>query len=150
MKIGEGTVFFGTPLIDLTTPCLVEIGKNCVLTHNVSVLTHGYDIHVLHGKYGEWLNSAAKVTIEDNVFIGLGSIILKGVTIGKNTIIGAGSVVAHDIPPNSVAAGNPCNVIMTIDQYYEKMKAQSIEESKAYQQEINKAKNSHKRKMEIL
>ena len=53
----------------------------------------------------------AEVKIGRNVFIGTRSIVLKGVTIGDNSIIGAGSVVTRDIPPNVIAAGNPCRVI---------------------------------------
>lgn len=42
--------------------------------------------------------------------------VLQGVTIGENSVIGAGSVVTKDIPPNVVAAGNPCKVIKKIEQ----------------------------------
>lgn len=51
------------------------------------------------------------VIIDDNVWIGMNCIILKGVHIGHNVIIGAGSVVTKDIPADSVAAGVPCHVI---------------------------------------
>ncbi len=51
------------------------------------------------------------VIIEDNVFIGAGCIILKGVTIGENSIIGAGSVVTCSIPSNQIWAGNPAHYI---------------------------------------
>jgi maltose O-acetyltransferase len=51
------------------------------------------------------------VIIEDNVWIGGGSIICPGVTIGENTTIGAGSVVVKNIPANVVAVGNPCKTI---------------------------------------
>lgn len=59
----------------------------------------------------------------------MNSTILKGVHIGDNVIIGAGSVVTKDIPDNVVAAGNPCKVIMTLDEYHEKRKAAQIEEA---------------------
>lgn len=52
----------------------------------------------------------APVVIEDNVWIGGGSIILPGVTIGAGTTIGAGSVVTKSIPANCLAVGNPCRV----------------------------------------
>jgi acetyltransferase-like isoleucine patch superfamily enzyme len=130
--VGEGSAFFGRVHIDPTRPCLVEIGKNCVLTEGVIILTHGYDWAVFREKYGELLASSGKVVIEDNVFVGMRSIILKGVRIGRNTIIGAGSVVTRDIPPNSVAVGNPCKVIMKIDRYYEKRKREYVDEAKAY------------------
>lgn len=134
--VGEGTRIFGSVEIDMTRPCLIEIGRNCVFTDGVKVLTHGYDWAVLRELYGEMLCSSGKVVIEDNVFIGTGSIILKGVRIGKNTIIGAGSVVTKDIPPNSVAMGNPCKVKMSIAEYYEKRKRKYIEEAKLYALEI--------------
>jgi acetyltransferase-like isoleucine patch superfamily enzyme len=137
ISIGEGTEFLGGRIgIDLTRPCLIEIGRNCVLTGGVQVLAHGYDWAVIREKYGEIIASSGKVVIEDNVFVGFNTTILKGVRIGRNTIIGAGSVVTHDVPPNSVAAGNPCRVIMSIDEYYKKRKEMYVEEAKAYAFEI--------------
>lgn len=53
----------------------------------------------------------AAVVIEDNVFVGAHSIILKGVKIGRNSIVGAGSVVSKSIPENEVWAGNPAKMI---------------------------------------
>ena len=47
-------------------------------------------------------------------WIGGNAVILPGVNIGSNSVIGAGSVVTHDIPPWSIAAGNPCRAIRTI------------------------------------
>ena len=61
-----------------------------------------------------------KITIGKNCFIGCRSVILPGVTIGDNVIIGAGSIVNRDIPSNSVAAGNPCKVICSLEEYIEK------------------------------
>lgn len=51
------------------------------------------------------------VLIEDNVFIGMNSLILKGVHIGRNSVIGAGSVVSHDVPANEIWAGNPARFV---------------------------------------
>lgn len=50
----------------------------------------------------------------NNVWLGAGVHIVQGVNIGDNSVIGAGSVVLSDIPPNVVAAGNPCRVIREI------------------------------------
>lgn len=58
---------------------------------------------------------ALPVTIEDGCWIGGGVIILPGITIGKGSVIGAGSVVTKNIPPDSLAAGNPCKVIRKIN-----------------------------------
>lgn len=58
---------------------------------------------------------ANAVVIEDDVFIGARSIILKGVRIGTGSVVGAGSVVAQDIPAGVVAAGNPCRVLSRLE-----------------------------------
>ena len=55
------------------------------------------------------------VHIGNNCFIGSGVTILPGVSIGDDTVIGAGSVVTKDIPPSSLAYGNPCRVVRTLD-----------------------------------
>ncbi|MGD0072506.1 MAG: acyltransferase [Candidatus Bathyarchaeia archaeon] len=141
VTIGEGTAFFGLVRIDCTRPYLVEIGKNCVLTDGVILLTHGYDLSVLREVFGEMFCSSGKVVLEGNNFIGVNSVILKGVKIGKNSIIGACSVVTHDIPSNCVAAGNPCKVIMTLEEYYEKRKVLHVKEAKAYALEIYRKTN---------
>jgi serine O-acetyltransferase len=50
-------------------------------------------------------------TVEDNVMIGAGTIVLGPVTIGKNTKIGAGSVVTQDLPENVTAVGSPVMIV---------------------------------------
>jgi acetyltransferase-like isoleucine patch superfamily enzyme len=85
----------------------VMVGANVLITdtnwHNISVQSRN-----LPDPYPK------DVVIEDNVFIGYGSIILKGVTIGRNSVIGAGSVVCESIPSNCIAKGNPCRVVRSI------------------------------------
>jgi acetyltransferase-like isoleucine patch superfamily enzyme len=136
VTIEEGTTFFGNVTVDIQRPCLVEIGRNCNLSDGVFIITHGYDWSVLREKYEEVLGSSGKVVLEDNVFVGINALILKGVRIGRNTIIGAGSIVTNNIPANCVAAGNPCKVIMTLEEYYNKRKKHYIEEAKAYALEV--------------
>ena len=129
--IGEGVVFYDAPsvAIDMTNPSLITMGKNVRITHGVVILTHDFSWSVLAGAYGECLGGVAPVTIGNNVFIGINTIILKGVTIGDNVIIGAGSVVTRDIPTNEVWGGNPAKKIMTLDEFYQKKKMQSKQEA---------------------
>jgi acetyltransferase-like isoleucine patch superfamily enzyme len=87
----------------------VNIGCNSIITDT--------DFHPLDPVERQTfpLNGAtAPITLADDVFIGMQVLILKGVTIGKNAVIGAGSVVTRDIPPNSIAAGNPARVLRTL------------------------------------
>jgi acetyltransferase-like isoleucine patch superfamily enzyme len=51
------------------------------------------------------------IVIEDDAFIGMNALILKGVTIGRGSVIGAGSVVTRDVPPGVIAAGNPAQIV---------------------------------------
>lgn len=122
VTIGDRTVIFDpqTTIIDETRPWMIEIGNDVQITSGVTLLTHGYDWSVLKGVYGEVLGSSGVLKIGNNVFIGMHSTILKGVTIGNNVIIGANSLVNKDIPDNCVAAGNPCRVIMSLEEYYKK------------------------------
>lgn len=144
MKIGKGTVFFvpSSVCIDATRPWLISIGDNVQITKGVTILTHGYDWAVLKGVYGEILGSSGEVIIGNNVFIGMNSTILKGVTIGNNVIIGANSLVNKDVPDNVVVAGNPAVVVSSLEEYYNKRKKKQIDEAKelvrVYRQRYNR------------
>ena len=140
MRIGERTTVYNprSSVIDETRPWLVEIGDDVKLTHGVIILTHGYDWSVFKVRDGEVFGSAGKVTIGNNVFVGMNTVILKGVTIGDNVIIGAGSLVNKDIPDNCVVAGNPARVIMSLDEYHEKRKAAQVAEACQLAEEYRK------------
>ncbi|RYU93720.1 acyltransferase [Emticicia agri] len=93
----------------------IIIGDNVKMGGNVTI--YDTDFHSLNAK--ERINSPLDkintiykpVIIEDDVFIGAHSTILKGVTVGKGAIIGAGSVVTKNILPNEIWAGNPAHFI---------------------------------------
>ena len=131
MSIGDRVVIYEprSVCIDETRPYLVSIGNDVKITRGVTILTHGYDWSVLAGVYACVLGSAGKVSISDNVFIGMNATILKGVSIGKNVIVGANSLVNKNIPDNCVVAGNPAKIICSIEDYYSKRKAVQKEEA---------------------
>lgn len=87
----------------------ITIGDNVFIAPNVCIITEEHAMEVEQRIAG--LEYTHPVTIGDNVWICAGVIVLPGVTIGSNCVIGAGSVVTKDIPPNSLAVGNPCKVI---------------------------------------
>lgn len=90
----------------------VTVGANCVILDS--------DCHSLN-HLDRWTENDMKncnsqpIVIEEDVLIGTGSYILKGVHIGARSIIGAGSVVTKDIPADCIAAGNPAKVIKSIN-----------------------------------
>jgi acetyltransferase-like isoleucine patch superfamily enzyme len=57
----------------------------------------------------------APVRIRDNVWIGMGAVILKGVEIGENSVVAAGAIVTKSVPPNVVVAGNPAVVVKQLE-----------------------------------
>lgn len=115
VKIGDGCIFRGTSMLDYSHYWLIEIGCNVRLATGVHIMAHDGTMAFKNG-YGK----IAKVIIEDNVSIGVNSIILPGIKIGKNTIIGAGSIVTKNIPENSIATGNPARVIGRYDEFINK------------------------------
>jgi acetyltransferase-like isoleucine patch superfamily enzyme len=92
------------------------IGNDSTITSGVKILTHDASPRI-----AGLMPFLEKTKIGSNVFIGINSIILSGVTIKNNVIIGSGSVVTKDIPPNVVVAGNPARIIKTLDEYREKI-----------------------------
>lgn len=112
LKIGNNFGMSGGSIVcqkEITIGNRVIIGANSIVCdtdfHPLNYLDRIKDINNGNSK---------KITIEDDVFIGTGSIILKGVKIGKGAVIGAYSVVTNDVAPNSIYAGNPAKFIKKI------------------------------------
>lgn len=89
----------------------ISIGNNCMFASDVFISDENHGICIDGWPYISQPLSVNPVVIGNNVWIGEKCIILPGVHIGNNAVIGAGSVVTHDIPENSMAAGNPAHVI---------------------------------------
>jgi acetyltransferase-like isoleucine patch superfamily enzyme len=108
VEVGKRSSLNQGVIVDGTAP--VRIGKGVRIAANVYINTADHEI-----KTGELIANQGfvigEVVIEDDVWIGAGAILLKGITIGKGSVIGAGSVVTKDIPPYSIAVGAPCKAI---------------------------------------
>jgi acetyltransferase-like isoleucine patch superfamily enzyme len=105
--IGEGTgIGIGNVVIGP-----VKIGNFSMTAQHVVIsgLNHGYQDVTISPRHQKV--ATKQITIDDNVWIGANCTVTAGVTIGKHSVIGAGSVVTRDIPPYSVAVGNPAKVI---------------------------------------
>lgn len=111
ITIGDGSwVNFGLTALDVAP---IVIGQDVLIGPNCSLYTA---IHPTEPgpRRAKW-ESAAPITLGDNVWLGGSVVICPGVTIGENTIVGAGAVVTRDIPANSIAVGNPARVIRALD-----------------------------------
>lgn len=113
-EVGNGTYFANDLIITLAYTNRghlylgqrVSIGPGCVL-----VLA----AHANNSKVKQQLPRKERwIRIENDVWLGAGVIVLPQVTIGEGAVIGAGAVVTKDIPPHSVAVGNPAKVIKTV------------------------------------
>lgn len=95
----------------------ITLGENVLVGPKVNIITinHDPDPENRSATYGR------PVVIGDNVWIGINSTILPGVSIGCGAIIGANSVVTKDVPPMTVVAGNPARIIKTLkNKHYER------------------------------
>ena len=102
MKIGKGTRIGLAAMFDIFFPELIEIGGNCIIGYNATILTH--DFTVKEARKG-------KVVIGNNVLIGANATILAGVTIGDNSVISAMTLVDDDVPANCYAEGVPMKIM---------------------------------------
>jgi acetyltransferase-like isoleucine patch superfamily enzyme len=104
--IGNGCGFSGTVIGAFVK---VELGQN--VRCGANTLITDSDWHTDDPRAG----ASKPVKIGNNVWLGEGVKVLKGVNIGENSVIGAGSVVTTDVPANVIAAGNPCRVIKQLN-----------------------------------
>lgn len=115
IKIGENTRIHGTCIHAYES---ITIGKNCLIAANCQIFDgSGHDLSFANVENRINTKGISKpVVIEDNVWIGINSIVLPGVTIGNGSVIAANSVVTKSIPPMVLAGGNPAKVIKKHDQ----------------------------------
>lgn len=123
VKIGDncrllGKVSFGTE------PYLVRLGDNVSITES-SFVTHDGSVWLFRKEFPN-IDLVAPIHVGNNVFIGMGCIILPGVTIGDNVIVGAGSVVTKDLDAGFIYAGVPARRINSVSEYKRKILPRSV------------------------
>jgi acetyltransferase-like isoleucine patch superfamily enzyme len=109
IKIGNYCLI--SPGVRIGSGSRIIIKDNCMIAGRAYITDsdwHGIYNRISSGK-------TAPILIQENVWIGDSALICKGVTIGENSIIGAGSVVVDNVPPYSVAAGNPARIVNRLD-----------------------------------
>ncbi|MDA8789381.1 acyltransferase [Pseudomonadales bacterium] len=110
IKIGDNTRIHGSCI---HAHLSIEIGARCLIAANCQIIDgSGHNASFAHPE--NRINSKGSykpICIEDDVWLGTAVIVLPGVTIGKGSIVGAGSVVDQNIPPFSIAKGNPVSIL---------------------------------------
>jgi acetyltransferase-like isoleucine patch superfamily enzyme len=113
MHIGKGSKISRSVIVDDSRPDLITVGENVWITAGCQLLCHQRDLNYYEkGKpVMDCPLKYAPIVIKDGAHIGIGSIIMPGVTIGEGAVIGAGSVVTKDVEAYSVAVGVPAKTI---------------------------------------
>ena len=112
-----GGVYFGSE------PYLITLGDSVRISGDLRFITHdGGTWAFRHEEGKEKIVRFGKITVGDHTFIGMGSIIMPGVSIGCNCVVGAGSIVTKDVPDRSVVVGVLAKIICTTDEYAQKCK----------------------------
>ncbi len=110
-------------------PFLISLGDNVTITSGVRIITHDGSTGLVRNKLGQRYQRYAPVKIGSNVFVGVNSVILPGVTIGSNVVIAAGSVVTRDIPDNYVVGGSPAKLITGFNEFSERISLSCVNDS---------------------
>jgi carbonic anhydrase/acetyltransferase-like protein (isoleucine patch superfamily) len=112
LKVGDNTTINYRTVISVESS--VEIGSHCMIAEETKIFdnnSHGIDWR--HRAMTE--TDVAPIVIEDHVWIGMNSIILKGVRIGHGSVVAAGAVVTKDVPPGVVVGGNPARILKEVN-----------------------------------
>ena len=129
-NIHIGDNFFANFDCIILDVCTVTIGSDVLFGPRVCLYTAAHPLDAEVRRSG--LESGQPIHIGDTVWIGGNAVINPGVSIGARSIIGSGSVVTKDIPPDVVAAGNPCRVIRAINDtdraYWKRLRQDHTEE----------------------
>jgi acetyltransferase-like isoleucine patch superfamily enzyme len=113
----SSNIFIGPGASFIAAKSFIKIGDNCLFGPNVSIRGGNHSTHIVGKLMANYLqkdkldSDDQPVIIEEDVWVGTGAIILKGVTVGRGAIIAAGSVITKDVPPYSIVGGVPGKVI---------------------------------------
>jgi len=108
-----------------TEPWCITLGDNVHITRDVLFICHDGGSLLFRNEIPD-LEITAPITVGNNVYIGVRSILLRGVNVGDNCIIAAGSVVSKDVMTGSVVGGVPAKLIKPIEEYKQGIMSKSL------------------------
>lgn len=128
LLVSRGAIIRGEPLyiahdavFDLSDS--VSLGHRCVISRGVRILTHDYSLD----RYAERhrlvpadreLRRTAPVEVGDYAFIGMGAMLMPGVSVGDGAIVGARALVTRNVPPGVIVGGVPARVLQGVEEAY--------------------------------
>lgn len=114
IEIGNNVGMTGATVVAQTS---VQIGDRVFIGANSTLCdTDFHPLHSVARQDDPTLGVSRPILIEDDVFIGMGTLILKGSHIGHGSVVGAGSVVSGEVPANVIVAGNPAQIIRRLSE----------------------------------
>lgn len=109
IKIGDKTSIEEARITSFE-PYKIEIGKDCMFSADIVIMNT--DVHKIYDTTTNLkTNEGKEISIGNHVWLGIRTIVLKGVNIGDNSIVAAGSIVTKDVKANTVVSGNPARQV---------------------------------------
>jgi acetyltransferase-like isoleucine patch superfamily enzyme len=111
-RLQVGARFYANRWFNLVAHADVLLGDDVLVGERVSIHDEDHTFEPVGASRASF--TTAPIVIGDRVFLGAGTVVLKGVTIGADTVVGAGSVVSRDLPAGVLAAGAPARVVRSL------------------------------------
>lgn len=122
---GRTTIYGSSYAMFSSEPYLVTLGDNVYISIGASFVCHDGSTLPFRKDVPD-LELAGEIHVGNNVFIGMGALILPNVSIGSDCIVGANSVVTKTVPDGSIVAGNPAKVISSTSDFLARAKEKSL------------------------
>jgi len=122
---GKVTIYGSSYAMFSSEPYLVTLGDNVFISVNARFVCHDGSTLPFRKDIPD-LELAGEISVGDNVFIGMGALVLPNVKIGSNCIVGANSVVTKDVPDGAIVAGNPARIISETSDFLKRAQERSL------------------------
>lgn len=122
---GNVTIYGSSYGMFSSEPYLVTLGDNVFISINARFVCHDGSTLPFRREIPD-LELAGEITVGDNVFIGMGALVLPNISIGNNCIVGANAVVTKNVPDGMIVAGNPARVVGETAEFLTRAQAKSL------------------------